>query len=487
MSLWRKKPFEPSGTESDTAGLKRTLGPINLMAIGIGAIIGAGLFSLTGQAASEHAGPAVVLSFVVAAIGCAFAGLCYSEFAAMIPKAGSAYTYAYHSLGEYLAWIIGWDLVLEYSIGASTVAVSWCGYFVSLLNDRDIHLPVRLMASPFEPLKLPDGTHVAGSSLFNLPAVVVVVVISLLLIWGVEESAMVTGVIVALKLAVVILFIAAGYQFINPANHHPFIVQNTGQFGHFGWTGIMAGAGVIFFAFIGFDAVSTAAQETVNPQRNMPIGIIGSLIVCTVLYVLFSWVLTGLVPYQVFGTDANKDAPVVVAMNAIPAYVWLRPLVKIAILLGYTSVILVMLMGQSRVFLAMAEDGLIPKVFAEVHPKFRTPWRSNLLFMVFVSLFSAFVPMSKLGEMTSIGTLFAFCIVCAAVLVMRKTHPEKPRPFRTPSVPAVPILGILFCLAMMIHLGLGNWLRLIGWFAIGQVIYFSYGRHHSKLAPEESR
>jgi APA family basic amino acid/polyamine antiporter len=479
MSLFAVKPLSRIMKESEDGAhtLKRTLGPVNLVALGIGAIIGAGLFSLTGNAAAEHAGPAVVLSFIVGAFGCLFAGLCYSEFATMIPIAGSAYTYAYATMGEFLAWIIGWDLVLEYAVGAATVSVSWCGYVVSLLKDLGITLPAAIVASPFEKLKLPDGTYVAGNSYFNLPAVFIVVLISILLMRGISESAKVNAFIVILKVAVVIVFIAAGFQFVNPANHTPFIPPNTGVVGEYGLSGIMAGAGVIFFAFIGFDAVSTSAQEARNPQKDMPMGIIGSLAVCTVLYVLFAWVLTGLVRY----TDLKSDAPVAVAMNAIP-YLWLRPAVKVAILAGYTSVILVMLMGQSRVFYSMSRDGLLPKLFSDIHPRYRTPWRSNLLFMVFVSIFAAFVPMSVLGHMTSIGTLFAFVIVCVGVMVMRKTHPNAPRPFKTPLMPLTPILGIVVCLSMMVYLGVDNWIRLFVWLAIGLVIYFGYSAKHSHLA-----
>jgi APA family basic amino acid/polyamine antiporter len=455
-------------------GLKRALGPVQLVALGIGAIIGAGLFSLTGIAAAENAGPAIVISFIVAAIGCAFAGMCYSEFATMIPISGSAYTYAYATMGEWLAWIIGWDLVLEYAIGAATVSVSWSAYVVSFLHDFGVDLPPSLLASPWEPSKLPDGTVIHG--LINLPAVFIVAMISLLLMVGIQESARANAGIVVLKVSVVIVFIAVGVAYINYANYHPFIPPNTGEVGHYGWTGILRAAGVIFFAYIGFDAVSTAAQEAKNPQRDMPIGIVGSLAVCTILYVLFSFVLTGMVNYK----DLHVAAPVALAIDKTP-YVWLQKAVKLAIIGGFTSVILVMLLGQSRVFFAMAKDGLLPKIFSDIHPKFRTPWRSNLLFMFFVSLFSAFAPISALGHMTSIGTLFAFVIVCAAVMIMRHTQPDLPRPFKTPLVPLVPILGILVCLAMMIYLGGSNWIRLGVWLLIGQVVYFTYSRHHSLL------
>jgi len=462
-------------SESGEHHLRRTLGPGSLVALGIGAIIGAGLFSLTGVAAAENAGPAIAISMIVAAIGCAFAGLCYSEFSCMIPVAGSAYTYAYTTLGEWLAWIIGWDLVLEYAVGASTVSISWSGYVVSLLHDFHIELPAQLVGGPFEPITLPDGRMIQG--IINLPAVFIIVVISLLLMVGIKESARTNAVIVIIKLAVVLVFIGVGWMYINRANYTPFIPKNTGTFGEYGFSGIMAGAGVIFFAYIGFDAVSTAAQEAKNPQKDMPVGIIGSLIVCTVLYIVFAFILTGMVSYKKLGVAA----PVALAIDVTP-YKWLNDLVKLGIICGFTSVILVMLLGQSRVFYSMSRDGLVPKVFSEIHPKLCTPWRSNLLFCLFVSPFSALLPLKVVGKMTSIGTLFAFVIVCAGVWVMRRKHPETARPFRTPWVPVIPILGIVWNFAMMYSLGWSNWLRLIVWLIIGQVIYFSYSRYHSHLA-----
>ena len=476
MNLFATKSLATIQAEAgnDAHGLKKTLGPLQLMALGVGAIIGAGLFSLTGIAAANNAGPAVTLSFVVAAIGCAFAGLCYSEFSTMIPIAGSAYTYSYATMGELLAWVIGWDLVLEYAVGASTVAVSWSGYLRSLLLDWGIDLDPRWMNSPFSTIKLAGGRHVHG--IVNLPAIFVVVCVSTLLIIGIQESARANAVIVALKVSVVILFILFGWAYIQTRNYHPYIPPNTGQFGHFGLSGILRGAGIVFFAFIGFDAVSTAAQEARNPQKHMPIGIIGSLALCTVLYVLFAHTLTGIVPFR----ELNTEAPVAVAVNYTGLH-WLMTAIKLAILAGYTSVILVMLLGQSRVFYSMSHDGLLPKLFSDIHPRFRTPYRSNLLFMCFVGLFAAFAPIQIVGEMTSIGTLFAFVLVCAGILVMRRTHPNLHRPFRTPLVPLVPILGILSCLALMFGLGLSNWLRLFVWMAIGMIVYFTYGRHHSHL------
>jgi APA family basic amino acid/polyamine antiporter len=453
--------------------LSRSLGPLSLIALGIGAIIGAGLFSLTGIAAAENAGPAVVISFVLAAIGCAFAGMCYSEFAAMLPIAGSAYTYARATLGTFVAWVIGWDLVLEYAVGAATVSVSWSRYVVSFLHNFGIQLPAQLALSPFETGRLPDGSTVSG--IVNLPAILVVVALSLLLMRGIRGSASVNSVIVVVKVAIVVTFIAIGVFFIKHANYVPFIPENTGSFGEFGWSGIWRGAAVIFFAYIGFDAVSTAAQEARHPQRDMPIGIIGSLAICTVLYVAFAFVLTGMVHY----TDMKGDAaPVATAIDITP-YPWLHALIKIGIILGFTSVILVLLLGQSRVFYAMASDRLLPRVFAEIHPVWRTPWRANLIFMAFVGALAGFVPISGLAHMTSIGTLLAFTIVCIGIIVLRRTRPELPRPYRTPFVPAVPVLGILMCLTMMLSLGIATWLRLAIWLAIGLAIYFGYSRRHA--------
>ncbi len=473
-TLFQRKSISELHAEAEGHALKRALGPMNLIALGIGAIIGAGLFSLTGLAAAQNAGPAVALSMVVAAIGCAFAGLCYSEFSCMIPVAGSAYTYAYTTMGEWLAWIIGWDLVLEYAVGAATVSISWSGYVVSLLHDFGINLPPQLVSSPLEALKLSDGTLVQG--VINLPAVFIVVVISTLLMVGIKESARANAVIVVIKMAVVLVFIAIGYFYINRAHYQPFIPANQGAFGKFGFSGIMAGAGTIFFAYIGFDAVSTAAQEAKNPQKDMPVGIIGSLAICTVLYVLFSVVLTGMVPYQ----SLNVAAPVAVAID-VTQKPWLMTMIKLGVIAGFTSVILVMLLGQSRVFYSMSRDGLVPKVFSDIHPRFRTPWRSNMLFALFVSVLAAFLPLQVVGHMTSIGTLFAFVIVCGGVWIMRRTQPDVPRPFKTPLVPLVPILGMIWNFAMMYSLGPDNWTRLVVWLVIGQIIFFLYGRRHSTL------
>jgi APA family basic amino acid/polyamine antiporter len=478
MSIWRKKSLALLMSEADESekGLKRTLSSGALVALGIGAIIGAGLFSLTGIAAADHAGPAVTLSFVLAAVGCGFAGLCYAEFASMIPVAGSAYTYSFATMGEFMAWIIGWDLVLEYALGAATVGVSWSRYLLELLGKFNIHLPAELICSPWEKLTLSDGTILDGG-IINLPAILIVAMLSLILIRGTKESASMNNVLVILKLTVVIIFIVLGWKFINPENYIPYIPENTGVKGQFGWSGIAAGAGTVFFAFIGFDAVSTAAQEAKNPQKGMPIGILGSLVICTILYVLFAHVMTGLVPYYKFAGDAKPAATAFAATG----YDFLQTGLIVAILAGYTSVILVMLMGQSRVFYSMSNDGLLPKFFSDIHPKFRTPWKTNLFFMVFVSAFAGFVPVSDLGHMVSIGTLLAFSLVCIGILIMRKKMPDAKRAFRTPFVPFVPIAGVAVCGYLMYSLPEESWYRLVIWMAIGVVFYFIYGKKNSVL------
>jgi APA family basic amino acid/polyamine antiporter len=482
MSLFVRKPLAGLLAESQDSGghtLKRTLGAWGLIALGIGAIIGAGLFSITGGAAANQAGPAITISFIVAALGCAFAGLCYAEFASMIPVAGSAYTYSYATMGEFIAWIIGWDLVLEYAVGAATVSISWSRYLVKFLEGFDVHLPASIAGGPW------DG------GIINLPAVFIVVLMSLLLVKGTQESAAVNAVIVGLKVTVVIIFIVLGWQYINNDNYTPYIPDNTGKFGEYGFSGIIRAAAIVFFAYIGFDAVSTAAQEAKNPRKHMPIGILGSLAICTVLYILFAHVMTGVTSYTSY-KGQEGIAPVAVAIEHMgtpnaagaisPDYPWLNRAIIVAILAGYASVILVMLMGQSRVFFSMSKDGLLPKVFSDVHPRFRTPSKSNMLFMIFVSLFAAFVPARVVGEMTSIGTLFAFILVCIGVIVMRRKMPEAPRAFVTPLVPLIPLLGVATCLFMMVFLPLDTWIRLIVWMIIGFDIYLWYGVRNSLLS-----
>lgn len=535
MSLFIKKPISELMAESGDSekGLKRTLSSASLVALGIGAIIGAGLFVRTAAAAAQNAGPSVTLGFIVAAIGCALAGLCYAELSSSIPISGSAYTYTYATMGEFMAWIIGWDLVLEYAVGAATVGIAWSEYLNNLLINV-LHvsaIPYQWCHSPFEHskvLELAKSTDISSlkgvlstdmfstlssklslvlnndiiaklpetfktnihtyDGLINIPAFGIIALLSLLLIRGTKESAFVNGLIVITKVAIVVLIIVLGWGFINSANHTPYIPEpstyiDSQKISHSygGIMGILGAAGVVFFAFIGFDAVSTAAQETKNPKKAMPIGILGSLAICTVLYILFAHVLTGLAPVEFFRT-IGKEASVSQAIETfMPGYSWLGKLVTVAILAGFSSVILVMLLGQSRVFYSMSRDGLVPKAFSDVHSKFKTPYKANLIFLIVVGAFAAFVPGDIVGDMTSIGTLFAFMLVCAAVIILRKSDPDMPRAFKTPLVPFVPILGILVCGAMIFGLGWTNWLRLGGWLLIGFVIYFLYSRKHSKL------
>ncbi|HTH54716.1 MAG TPA: amino acid permease, partial [Cyclobacteriaceae bacterium] len=420
--------LQREAADTGAGSLKRSLTPVTMIALGIGVIIGAGLFSLTGIAAANNAGPAVTLSFLIAAVGCAFSALCYAEFASMVPVAGSAYTYAYATVGELFAWIIGWDLVLEYSVGAATVSISWSQYLVRFLSKYNIHLPAQLSSSPFETMTLANGAIVQGW--INLPAVLIVIFITAIIIRGTKGSALFTTIVVALKIGVVLVFITLGWNYINADNYVPYIPNNTGAFGEFGVSGIFRGAGVVFFVFIGFDIIATMAQEAKNPQRTMPIGIIGSLIICTLLFGLFSFVMTGLAHYTEF---KNSAAPVAIAIEKTPYY-WLSQAVILAIIIGYTSVILVDLLGQSRVFFSMSRDGLLPKLFSQVHPKFRTPYKGNIILCVFISLFAGLVPINVVGEMTSIGTLLAFVLVCIGVIVLRKREPNLPRAFKTPWV-----------------------------------------------------
>ena len=485
-NLFATKPLDKLIAESQEVGehsLKRSLGPLNLIALGIGAIIGAGLFVRTAAAIADRAGPSVVLAFVVAGIGCAFAGLCYAEFASMIPVAGSAYTYSYATMGELVAWIIGWDLILEYAVAAATVAIAWSEYANRVLEWFGMKIPYQWIHSPFE------KDPVSGvSGMMNIPAVIILLLLSLLLIRGTKESAFINGIIVVLKTAIVLLFIGIGWSFINPANHTPFIPEATTYttpqgitHAYGGIVGILGAAGVVFFAFIGFDAVSTAAQEARNPKRDMPIGILGSLALCTVLYVLFAYVLSGVATVQDFRSTGREASVAFAITKYMAGYEWLSRAVTVAILAGFSSVILVMLLGQSRVFFSMSRDGLVPPVFSQVHPKFRTPYKSNLIIFAFTGLFAAFVPADVSGEMTSIGTLFAFILVCAGVWILRVRRPEVERGFRVPMAPVVATLGIITCGAMIYGLGWTNWMRLLGWLAIGMIFYFIYGKKHSRL------
>lgn len=478
------KSIEKLLKEANTTGegtLKRTLGSWNLIALGIGAIIGAGLFVRTAAAAGEAAGAAVTLSFIVAAVGCAFAGLCYAEFAAMIPIAGSAYTYAYTTMGELVAWIIGWALIMEYALGAATVSIAWSEYLNKLLGGA---IPYEWSHSPFESL---NGV----SGIINLPALVILLVLTMVLIRGTQESAKLNGIIVFIKVAIVLLFIALGWQFIKPENHTPYMIpQGTpGHEGFFkwGWGGVLGGAAIVFFAFIGFDAVSTAAQEAKNPKKDMPIGILGSLVICTILYILFSHVLTGVANWNEFADPAKgKEASVAYAISTyMTGYSWLATGVTIAILAGFSSVILVMLLGQSRVFYTMSKDGLLPRVFSELHPKYSTPHKSNMILFILVGLFAAFVPGSVAGDLTSFGTLLAFVLVSAGIWILRVKNPDIERPFRTPLVPLVPILGIIVCGGMIVALDYTTLKVAAIWMILGIVIYYAYSKNHSKIRNPE--
>jgi APA family basic amino acid/polyamine antiporter len=454
--------------------LSRTLGPFSITAMGIGAIIGAGIFVLTGTAAAQYAGPAIMLSFVLGGIACAFVGLCYAELAAMLPVAGSTYTYTYATLGELVAWIIGWDLILEYAMGAATVAVGWSGYAVSLLRNLGVVIPPGLTSAPGTAVALAGGGTATG--IVNLPAAVIVALLTALLVLGTKESARLNNVMVAVKLVVVVAFLALGAAYVRAAHWHPFIPANTGAFGHFGWSGILRGSSVVFFAFIGFDAVSTAAQEARRPQRDMPVGILGSLVICTVLYIAVAAVLTGLVPY----TGLNVADPIARGVDAI-GLPWFSVLIKVGALTGLTTVILVLLYGQGRIFYTMAHDGLLPGLFAHIHARLQTPYLSQMLIGTVVAVVAALTPINVLGEMVSIGTLFAFVLVCGAVIYLRRSNAKTPRPFRVPAVPMVPLLGIAFCLLLMAGLPLVTWLRLVVWLLIGLAVYFGYGRTHSAL------
>jgi APA family basic amino acid/polyamine antiporter len=499
--LFITKPMSQLTSESKSdQGLKRALSATNLTTLGIGAIIGAGIFVLTGQAAAQYAGPAIVISFLISGAACLFAGLCYAEFASMIPIAGSAYTYSYATLGEFIAWIIGWDLILEYLFAASTVSVGWSGYVVSFLKDFGIIIPAQLTSAlgtvlvnvpdiGWKPITSQLAASLTASGLdvntlphltgiLNLPAMFIVAAITCLLVIGIKESAGFNNVMVIIKVFVILMFIGIGFFFVNKTNWHPFIPENTGTWGHYGWSGILRGSAVIFFAYIGFDAVSTAAQEAKNPQRDMPIGILGSLGISTILYILVAIVLTGIVSY----TFLNVADPIAVGVDAMgKGLFWLRPIIKIAAIAGLSSVILVMMLGQPRIFYSMSKDGLLPPMFSKVHPKFKTPYVSTIITGSVAMVLAGILPINILGELVSIGTLLAFAIVCIGILVLRYKKPDIERPFRTPFVPVVPILGAGICLVQMYSLPLDTWLRLVIWMAIGFVIYFTYGIHHSHL------
>ena len=493
MGLWSTKSIAGLKAEAEAAGegsLQRTLGRAGLTAIGIGGVIGAGIFVLTGQAAALHAANGVWISMIIVGVACAFAGLCYAEMASVVPVAGSAYTYSYATMGELIAWIIGWDLVLEYAAGASTVAVGWSGHLVSLLGLFGIHLPATLTNSPTA--WCTDANVAAGmtgcahpglnltGALVNLPAVLIVALITTILVIGIKESAKFNNVIVLIKVAIVLLVAGAGLFYITPANLHPVIVPNAGEWGTYGWSGVLRGAGLVFFAYIGFDAVSTAAQEAKDPQRDMPFGILGSLAICTFLYVVVSAVLVGMVPYG----ELNNAAPTAYALEKVGAPYIIRLLVDVGAVMGLASVVLVMLLGQSRVFYSMSRDGLLGKWAGEVHPRFRTPYKSSIYTGIAVMVAAGALPLQLLGQLVNIGTLLAFALVCAGVWILRNKRPELERPFRTPLVPLVPILGIVTCLGLMATLPADTWIRLVVWLALGFVIYFGYGRKHSVLQRE---
>ena len=475
--LLKTKSIESIISESAKAEnqLKRSLSAPNLVALGIGAIVGTGIFVITGQAAANYAGPALTISFIISAIGCVMAGLCYAEFAAMIPVSGSVYAYSYTTMGEGLAWFIGWTLILEYLFACSSVSVGWSGYMLSLLDGWGMHLPMQIAQPAFD--HTAAGWVWTGSFL-NFPAVFIVVIISVFLIGGIKESAFVNNIIVIIKVGVILLFIGFGISYINLDNWTPYIPENTGDFGSFGWSGILRGAGVVFYAYLGFDALSTAAGEAKNPQKDMPKGILISLFICAFLYIAVTAVLTGIVHYK----SLNVDAPIAFAIDSTgEGLAWLGPFIKLGAIAGLSSVILVMLMGQSRIYYSISKDGLLPKVFSKVHPKHRTPRNATLFACVLTAIFAGLFPLHVLSELVSIGTLMAFSIVCLSIIVLRKTQPDIKRPFRTPWVPFVPLLGAAICILQMVSLPWTTWSRLIAWTAIGFIIYFAYGIKHSKL------
>jgi APA family basic amino acid/polyamine antiporter len=472
VSLLTRKSLSDLRAESERSLLRRSLGPLNLTALGIGSIIGTGIFVLTGTAASQNAGPSLVLSMIISAVGCAFAGLCYAEFASMVPVAGSAYTYAYATVGEIFAWIIGWDLILEYALSASTVAVGWSGYLVSLFRDLGIAIPPELTAPRGAALTLANGSVVQG--VFNAPAAFVVLLVSALLVVGIKQSAGTNTALVLIKSFVLVLFVALAWSYIRRENLTPFIPPNEGGFGHFGWSGVLRGAGVMFFAYIGFDAVSTAAQEAKHPQRDMPIGILGSLAICTVIYIAVAIVLLGIVSYR----KLNVADPLAVGIDATGLR-WFSPVIKVSALFGLFSTMLVQLLAQTRIFYSMSRDGLLPALFGVVHPRFRTPYLSTMLTGVIIAFAAGLLPIGLLGQLVSIGTLLAFALVCIGIVMLRRTAPDLERPFRTPFVPTVPILGAVICLAQMVALPLQTWYRLLIWLVTGLVIYFAYSRRRA--------
>jgi APA family basic amino acid/polyamine antiporter len=472
MSFLTKKSVGELRLEADKGGLRRSLGKLNLTALGVGSIIGTGIFVLTGTAASQNAGPALVISMVIAGIACAFAGLCYAELAAMIPVAGSAYTYAYATIGELFAWIVGWDLILEYALSMSTIAVGWSGYFVSLMRDLGWNVPPAFTASPGVAVAVAGGATVTG--VFNIPAAVIVLLVTALLIVGIRESANTNTVLVVIKSVVLVIFVAAGVAYINRDNLRPFIPPNTGEFGHFGWSGILRGSAVMFFAYIGFDAVSTAAQEAKNPQKDLPFGILVSLALCTVLYIAVAIVLIGIVPYA----KLNVADPIAVGIEAT-GLTWFSPVVKISALFGLFSTMLVQLLGQTRIFYSMSRDGLLPPLFGRVHPRFRTPHLSTLITGVAVAVGAGLLPLTTLSHLVSMGTLLAFTLVCIGIIVLRRTAPDLHRPFRTPGMPWVPVLGALVCVAQMVGLPWETWVRLVVWLVLGMGIYLAYGRRRA--------
>lgn len=484
-SLFKVKPFDQLMKEAnnDTSGLKRALSATNLIFLGIGAIIGAGIFVLTGEVSANYAGPAIILSFVVAAMACAAAGLCYAELTSMIPISGSAYTYAYATLGELFGWMIGWLLIVEYLFAASTVSVGWSGYVVSLLGDigaNGIHIPTALTTAPIIYDEATNGFIRSAGGIINLPAMFIVFILTILLVTGIKESAKFNNIIVFIKVSVILIFLVAGVWFINKANWHPFIPENTGKFGSFGISGILRGAAVIFFAYIGFDAVSTAAQESKNPQRDLPIGILGSLVICTILYILVALVLTGMVSYTKLGVP-DPIAVGVDAMGGKFAHYVLAPLIKVGAVAGLSSVVLVMLLGQPRIFMTMSKDGLLPPLFAKIHPKFKTPYMSTIIVGLVAMILAGLFPIGVLSKLVSLGTLLAFSSVCLAILILRKKQPNTPRPFKTPFSPWIPLFGIASCMGVTLFLNIYAWITMLVWLVIGLIVYFTYGMKHSAL------